>query len=70
MMQTVRLRSTLTCPGCGREKRETMPTDRCVYFYVCDGCGLKFKPLSGDCCGFCSFGTVKCPPIQTGSGCC
>ncbi|MEN1783291.1 GDCCVxC domain-containing (seleno)protein, partial [Pseudomonas aeruginosa] len=24
----------------------------------------------GDCCVFCSFGSVKCPPIQQQLGCC
>ena len=28
------------------------------------------KPLAGDCCVFCSFGSVKCPPIQRGDPCC
>ena len=27
------------------------------------------RPRSGDCCVFCSYGTVKCPPIQADSGC-
>ncbi len=29
-----------------------------------------FKPLSGDCCVFCSYGDVKCPPIQLGEDVC
>ncbi|WP_327036906.1 GDCCVxC domain-containing (seleno)protein [Methylomarinum vadi] len=29
------------------------------------------KPKKGDCCVFCSYGTVPCPPIQeSGDGCC
>ena len=29
------------------------------------------KPKKGDCCVFCSYGTVKCPPIQeSGKSCC
>ena len=31
---------------------------------------LRLKPLAGDCCVFCSYGDVKCPPIQQGDGCC
>ena len=27
-------------------------------------------PNPGDCCGFCSFGSVKCPPIQAPKSCC
>ncbi len=67
---TVILQSTLTCPACGAVKVETMPTDACQYFYDCTGCGTVLKPLPGDCCVYCSYGTVKCPPIQEGSSCC
>jgi len=41
-----------------------MPIDACQYFYDCVGCGAVLKPLKGDCCVFCSYGTVPCPPIQ------
>jgi hypothetical protein len=58
------LQSTLTCPQCGATKRETMPTDACQYFYECTSCGELLKPRQGDCCVFCSYGTVPCPPIQ------
>jgi hypothetical protein len=48
-----------------------MPTDACQFFYDCKGCGERLKPLPGDCCVFCSFGTVPCPPVQeNGKGCC
>jgi len=41
-----------------------MPTDACQYFYECDNCQKIIKPKTGDCCVFCSYGTVDCPPIQ------
>jgi hypothetical protein len=41
-----------------------MPTDACQYFYDCQGCGAVLKPKPGDCCVFCSFGDVPCPPVQ------
>ncbi|WP_246270726.1 GDCCVxC domain-containing (seleno)protein [Hongsoonwoonella zoysiae] len=58
------LESTLTCPNCGHAKTETMPTDSCQWFYACTGCGEVLRPLEGDCCVYCSYGTVPCPPIQ------
>ncbi|MEQ8965439.1 MAG: GDCCVxC domain-containing (seleno)protein [Azospirillaceae bacterium] len=64
------LASTITCPECGHVETETMPTDACQFFYDCKGCGAVLRPLKGDCCVFCSYGTVPCPPIQAGSGCC
>ena len=58
------LDSTLTCPHCGVSRAEVMPTDACQYFYECTGCGTLLKPQPGDCCVFCSYGSVPCPPIQ------
>ena len=67
----VSLLSDLTCPGCGYvEHGVEMPTDACQFFYDCKGCGAVLRPRPGDCCVFCSYGTVACPPVQDGSGCC
>jgi uncharacterized membrane protein len=66
----VELISTITCPVCAHTKREEMPTDACTYFYQCEACNTRLKPKQGDCCVFCSYGTVKCPPIQQGLNCC
>ena len=69
---TVILQSTLTCPHCDAAKVETMPTNACQYFYECATCKTLLKPKQGDCCVFCSYGTVPCPPIQLGNSddCC
>jgi hypothetical protein len=56
--------STITCPLCRHRKTETMPTDACQYFYDCEGCQATLKPKAGDCCVFCSYGDVPCPPVQ------
>lgn len=60
--------SEITCPQCGHKEVETMPTDACQWFYDCKGCGAVLKPLAGDCCVFCSYGTVPCPPVQEAGG--
>jgi len=65
-MNTLVLESTLTCPECGHVATESMPTDACQWFYECEECKVVLRPKAGDCCVFCSFGTVKCPPMQTG----
>lgn len=72
MIKEIILESDVTCPLCGFKKKEIMPTDACQFFYECTNCGELLKPKKGDCCVFCSYGTVKCPPIQEkGScGCC
>jgi hypothetical protein len=64
------LTSTITCPHCGQQSTETMPIDACVGLYVCKGCAKMLRPKRGDCCVFCSYGSVPCPPIQTNNSCC
>lgn len=64
------LQSTLSCPHCGHQSTETMPTDACIYFHECAGCGELLRPKAGDCCVFCSYGSVPCPPVQLQKSCC
>ncbi len=64
------LESALTCPHCGTTTVETMPTDACLYFHECTSCHTLLRPKTGDCCVFCSYGSVKCPPIQQERSCC
>jgi len=64
------LDSVLTCPQCGFAKSESMPTDACQFYYECTGCRALLRPKPGDCCVFCSFGSVKCPPVQAQRLCC
>lgn len=58
------LNSKITCPECGFEKQEKMPTDACAFFYECSNCHKVIRPKEGDCCVFCSYGSVACPSIQ------
>ncbi|MBL8008000.1 MAG: hypothetical protein JNJ56_10735 [Ignavibacteria bacterium] len=67
---TIILISEITCPECGYKKSGLMPEDACVYFYKCGNCGKLLKPKEGDCCVYCSYGSVKCPPVQSGNSCC
>ena len=69
-MTKIILESELTCPYCGHSKIEIMPTNACQWYYECDSCKTLIKPKAGDCCVFCSYGTVNCPPIQEGISCC
>ncbi len=59
------LESVLTCPKCGYAKREVMPLTACQFFYECESCKSMLRPSPGDCCVFCSSGSVKCPPKQS-----
>jgi hypothetical protein len=64
----VQIDSTITCPKCGHRATEQMPTDACLFFYNCKACGERLRPKPGDCCVFCSYGSVRCPPMQAGGG--
>ncbi|MGI8494195.1 MAG: GDCCVxC domain-containing (seleno)protein [Pyrinomonadaceae bacterium] len=68
-MEKIVLESKITCPQCRHKQLETMSTDACAFFYECRQCKALLKPKAGDCCVFCSYGTVECPPIQTKSFC-
>jgi hypothetical protein len=54
----------MTGPGQTEKNTERMPEDTCLFFYECKGCGRRLKPKPGDCCVFCSYGSVPCPPVQ------
>lgn len=69
----LKLKSTITCPHCGHESEETMPTDACQFFWECPSCKTVLRPKERDCCVFCSYGDAACPPVQAegkGANCC
>lgn len=63
-MEKIIHNSLITCPRCGYQKLEQMPTNSCQFFYECEKCRVVFRPKTGDCCVFCSYGSVKCPSKQ------
>ncbi|HMS85338.1 MAG TPA: GDCCVxC domain-containing (seleno)protein [Nitrospira sp.] len=63
-MADVLLQSVLTCPQCQNAVEETMPTDACLQVYECPQCKAVLRRKDRDCCVFCSYGSVKCPPVQ------
>ncbi|MFU8842694.1 MAG: GDCCVxC domain-containing (seleno)protein [Bacteroidales bacterium] len=64
MKENIILQSTISCPNCGHQSEEIMPTDTCQYFYECENCRTVLKPQQGDCCVYCSYGSMKCPSKQ------
>ena len=62
--------SVLRCQNCGAPTAAEVPTDACVFFFECEFCHALLRPKPGDCCVFCSYGTVKCPPVQLQQDCC
>jgi len=70
MEKELLLYSEIKCPVCGFVKREKMSENSCEWYYECSSCKEIIKPLKGDCCVFCSYGSVKCPPVQINGKCC
>lgn len=69
-MNEPELVSIITCPVCFNQKEEIMPVETCQFYYECEQCHAILKPRQGDCCVFCSYGTLKCPSKQDGKNCC
>jgi len=63
-MESLQLSSIIRCPVCASENELVMPTDACQFLYACPHCQTVSRPLQGDCCVFCSYGSVACPPMQ------
>jgi len=66
----VALPSVIIWPECAASASEEMPMDACIFFYECKECRKLLRPVAGDCCVFCSFGSIKCPPVQFEKRCC
>lgn len=62
-MEVVKV-AKVTCPQCRAAQRVEMPEDACQFFYECTKCRTILRPKAGDCCIFCSYGDVPCPPKQ------
>ena len=61
--------SVVACPNCGTRTETEMPTDACVVFFECESCHAVLRPKPSDCCVFCSYASVKCPPVQLRQDC-
>lgn len=56
--------SVITCPHCRFASAESMSAVRTVFSYRCRDCGAILYAQGDDCCVFCSYGSVPCPPVQ------
>ncbi|MFN3641516.1 MAG: GDCCVxC domain-containing (seleno)protein [Gemmobacter sp.] len=70
-MAGVTLQADIRCPLCAAVTAHAMPDDACQFFLDCPACGAVLRPEPGDCCVFCSYGSMPCPPAQAaGAACC
>ena len=58
------LDSIVTCPHCSRPHEARMAEDSCKISADCPSCGREIRPKAGQCCVYCSWGSVPCPPMQ------
>jgi hypothetical protein len=56
--------STITCPVCGFAQEAVMPERSCAITYRCSQGGTDLWPAEGDCCVYCTYGSVPCQAIQ------
>ncbi|WP_083499496.1 GDCCVxC domain-containing (seleno)protein [Thioalkalivibrio nitratireducens] len=54
----------MTWPESAYKKTETMPSDASQWYYECQACHALLRPKLGDCCVFCPYGSVRCPPMR------
>lgn len=59
----------LTCPKCKHQQQIPIPTNSCVPFYECQGCGRQIEAKEEDCCVFCSYGDQPCPLKSSENSC-
>ena len=64
MSQQIHYQSLLVCPHCHHQRQVEMPQDSCLISFDCERCDNILQPNSGDCCVFCSHGSVPCPSVQ------
>jgi len=48
-MESIILKSTLTCPECKHSKEEIMPINACQWYYECEKCRTLLRPKHGGC---------------------
>lgn len=57
-------KTRLKCPECGFVQELEMPMNACQFFHECANCKSMLIPKASDCCVFCSYAEVPCPPKQ------
>lgn len=62
--------AVIACPFCGFKKNETMPAAYSEKEYTCAKCAKVLTPKEGECCVFCSYSNMICPPQQEKRDCC
>ena len=60
----INLKTVITCQSCGMAEEIMMHPKLPEQKFVCKKCSAELLAQAGECCVFCSYGSVKCPPIQ------
>ena len=65
-MEEAKLKGIITCPECSHKQEMEIPTNRCIAFYICDGCKKTISTTKSNCCVFCDYGDTPCPVSHEG----
>ena len=58
------LQTIMKCPNCRTTETVTMDQKIPGDFFTCKECEKTHEPRLGDCCVYCSYGSVNCPAVQ------
>ena len=58
------LQTIMKCPNCRTTETVTMDPKIPGDFFTCKECEKTHEPRLGDCCVYCSYGSVNCPAVQ------
>jgi hypothetical protein len=64
MSREIIMQTTIQCPSCNHRMDILMPFASVQLIYECEKCYALIRPKKGDCCVFCSYGSVPCPSTQ------
>lgn len=58
------VQTIMKCPSCRTTETVTMDPKTPGDFFTCKECKQTHEPRLGDCCVYCSYGSVNCPAVQ------
>ena len=60
----INLKTVITCKNCGTSEEVMMHAKLPEQKFICKRCTAELSARADECCVYCSYGSVKCPPVQ------
>lgn len=64
LFDQVSFKTRITCRNCGATEDITMHSSLPERSFTCKKCTTVLLAHSDECCVYCSYGSVQCPPVQ------